>query len=91
MEIIDYIPTSTRTKKKYITCKEISDMSGYSQIFIRSEINRLRSSGVPVCSSRHGYYLSDDENDICKTISSMLHRISAQERAINGLKTLLHK
>lgn len=56
---------------------------------IRAFVNRFRSIGIPVCSSREGYYISEDPQEIQKTIDSMEHRIQLMQNAVNGLRIAL--
>lgn len=52
-------------------------------------MNAARCDGIPICSSRNGYYYSDDKEQIQKTVDSMRGRIFAQENAIAGLSALI--
>ena len=56
---------------------------------IRRIINDLRCDGVPVCANRKGYYLTDDEDEIRKTIVSLERRINHIQNAVDGLKKVI--
>ena len=72
-----------------ITGRMISEHFGISGSDVRRIINKSRQSGVPICSSRLGYYYSEDKEHISKTVNSIHSRISAQENAIRGLSEWL--
>lgn len=84
--VIELIP-----EEGTITAKEISKLTGYNESFVRKIINIARSNGTPVCSTRHGYYISYENADIERTIVFLTHRINTQLRAINGLKNITNK
>lgn len=56
---------------------------------MRRAVNNARSNGVPICSSRFGYFYSTNREHISKTISSIQGRIEAQTSAVNGLADAL--
>lgn len=67
----------------------LADKFGLTGQKVREYINQARRNGIPICSTRWGYFYSDDKAQIKKTIESMRGRIAAQEMAIDGLSTLL--
>lgn len=73
-------------KGKYLA-KEI----GIGEGTVRAIVNGLRSSGIPVCSCREGYYLTDDADELRKTIHSLERRIKLMTYAVNGLKAALEQ
>lgn len=78
-----------RGKEHRITARQIAAMFEIHDSQVRDVINQLRCGGVPVCSDRRGYYLSDDPVDIRAQIMSIEHRMNAMFDAIQGLKTAL--
>lgn len=69
--------------------KALASRMDLSETYIRRKINEARSFGIPICSTRHGYYFSEDPSEIELTISSLKRRISTQIAAIIGLSELL--
>lgn len=67
----------------------ITEQTGYNGAIIRKTINFLRSLGYPICSSRSGYYLSQDKEEIKKTIHNLESRQETIQRAVEGLKLSL--
>lgn len=85
--ITEYIKAHSNGIRNPITGAKIADAMCVSGIDVRSMINKARSTGDPICSCRNGYYYSEDEDDVERTISSLYSRISKQEQAIAGLKS----
>lgn len=85
--VTEYIKAHSNGAKNPITGAMIADAMCVSGIDVRAMINKARSSGEPICSCRSGYYYSEDENDVERTIASLYSRISKQEQAIAGLKS----
>lgn len=71
-----------------ITAKRISKITGYTECYVRKVINDARVTGTPICSTRYGYYYSDDAEDIADTINFLTRRVNTQLSAINGLKNI---
>lgn len=85
MENIIDIIKCLGTPDKPISSKQISEMSGLDGVSIRKAINKARCDGIPICSSNHGYYYSENSNEIISTIQSLIKRTISVENAINGL------
>lgn len=71
---------------KRITASQIHSMAGVSPFDVRKCVNTLRQSGVPVCSDKKGYYITENSENVNATIVQLRHRISAMQNAINGLE-----
>lgn len=72
-----------------ISARNLSETFGISGLEVRKIINSARSEGCPICSCHKGYYYSEDEEEIKKTIGSLTHRIRAMEKAMFGLAKCL--
>lgn len=88
MTLLRYLIENT-TAKEPANANALSQEIGCSPVQIRREINRLRTNCYPICSNQHGYYCSDDKNELEITIDSLERRIYTQECAVHGLKKLL--
>ncbi len=84
-ELLTLIP---KKEDGTITAKRLSEMTEKCESYIRRLINEARASGIPICSTRFGYYLSDERNDIVATIHFLTHRVDTQLKAINGLQNI---
>ncbi len=52
---------------------------------IRSEIHRLRCKGIPVCSSKRGYYIASNYADLQHTIKNLASRRNSLDEVISAL------
>ena len=81
--ILDILPHS---KDFAITGKHIADQLNYKNDFeVRRSINYLRTEGHPICSNNHGYWLSDDPEEVLETIHDLEHRMESIAKAAGGL------
>jgi biotin operon repressor len=74
-----------------LSSTEIKKRIGLSDVTVRKYVNALRVLGYPVCSSRRGYYLSWDKDEILKTIDNLESRVMSMTTAINGLRLIVNK
>ncbi len=72
-----------------VSASKISSRLGVSGIKIREVVNQARREGLPICSCHKGYYISDDKQEIEKTIKSLAHRAESMMTAAQGLSTCL--
>jgi len=72
-----------------ISGRNLANHFGFTPVKVREYVNEARCSGVPICSTRWGYFYSEDTDLISKTVESMRGRIASQERAIAGLSSIL--
>lgn len=86
--VVDYLRRNS-SASCHIAGRVIAEHFGVTGSDVRKLINKSRQNGVPICSSRHGYYYSEDKEHIEKTVCSIRGRISAQENAIHGLSEWL--
>lgn len=54
-------------------------------VAIRKEINELRCKGVPICSTRKGYFFASSITEADKTIAQLSSRISKIMEAKAGM------
>lgn len=87
-QVINYI-TNHGSAEHPVSNAKISKHFDTSETNIRKYINKARCEGIPICSSNHGYYYSEDKADIVETIHSLNRRTIAVEKAISGLLTNL--
>ena len=58
---------------------------------IRKEINELRCKGVPICSTRQGYFYAASTVEIDKTIAQLSSRINKIMDAKSGMTKSLER
>lgn len=86
--VINYI-INHGTSEHPISNRKVSEHFDISEVVVRKHINRARCEGVAICSTKHGYYYSEDKTDILETIHRLNKRTIAVEKAISGLVTSL--
>lgn len=87
-EIVEYIKRNSSPVSP-ITGGEIAAHFGITGPDVRKEISNARCNLVPICSSRRGYYISNDKELIIRTIESLKNRIASQEKAIEGMRAII--
>lgn len=70
-----------------VSARNLSEAFGISGFEVRRRINYARSEGCPICSCNKGYYYSENNDEIEKTIMSLSNRIGSMQRAIKGLSS----
>lgn len=68
------------------TGRDLARAAKTHEAAVRAFVNKFRSIGIPVCASRKGYYISEDPEEIQKTIDSLQHRINQMQKAVDGLR-----
>jgi predicted DNA-binding transcriptional regulator YafY len=74
-----------------ITAHKLSTLTKVNEPTIRKIINEARTAGVPICSTRRGYYMSNEYDDIAKTICFLTNRVCTQLQAKSGLQKRLQE
>ena len=74
--------------KPYITAQSLSQALKTTQSAIRKMIAEHRRNGIPICSTRKGYYYSTKPSDIASTIRFLKNRLNTQLQAICGLENI---
>lgn len=71
--------------------RTVSDLAAWGKpVDIRTMVHRLRVAGVPICSGRRGYYYAKSLVDIKRTVANLESRVSALNKAINGLNEFVY-
>ena len=87
-QVINYI-INQGTSETPVSNSKISKRFELAESVVRKHINKARCEGIPICSTPHVYYYSENKADIVETIHSLNKRTIAVEKAINGLLTNL--
>ena len=64
----------------------VSRFSGLSGEGVRELVNSARREGQPICSSRNGYWLARNTDELDETIRELTGRIMGIQAAVDGLK-----
>lgn len=60
---------------------------GHSGAEVRAMVHQLRLEGVPICSSRNGYWMAHSKADVRQTINHFKSRIREMEDVVQALET----
>ena len=89
--IVEHLKRFHYGEKNAVTSREMEQTFGVSGKELRTVINTLRRSGIPVASSGNGYFYAATAQEIRTTIAHMTHRISGICAAIRGLTEALEQ
>ena len=78
-------------RKNAVKSPELEQAMGISGNELRRLIHRLRKRGVPVASSRDGYFYAVTAGEVYSTIRQLRQMASGLEAAIRGLEDALDK
>ena len=82
--VVEYILMNTDIDNP-ITTRDITSALGIKGAKLRAIVNEARTCGIPICSCLRGYYYSEDEEHIHRTIDHLSRRIGKINSAIEGL------
>lgn len=88
-KVLHYLKTKAIGQNNAVFGADIGDEFGLVDAQIRRIVNEARRNGVPICSSRHGYYYAENASDIKATIEGLYSRIENVLAAIDGLQGAL--
>ena len=81
--LLDILP---HDKNHAITAKEICQVLELErESYVREAVNALRRTGHPICANSHGYWLSNQPDEVMETIHSLEHRMVGIAEATEGL------
>lgn len=90
-EICEYLKKNHVGKERAVYSRELQRLFSIDGRNLRRKINRLRQSGVPICSGETGYYYADNEQEINDTIFWLNELETKVSRAKNGLSRSIAK
>lgn len=70
----------------HATAEIIANHFGDNPGHVQAAIGLARSKGYPICSDEQGFYWSEDEEDIRRTIAHLKQRIAYMQAAVDGLQ-----
>jgi len=68
---------------------DLEQVLGVSGTDLRKLVNRLRRKGVPIGSSRDGYFYARTAGEVYSTIRQLRSMVNGLEAAIRGLESAL--
>lgn len=86
VDVMDYLKDYHCKEVEAVKSREIGEIFNLSNREVRNLVSKLRQDGVPICSSNNGYWYSEDEADITRTIKRLADQVLNMRLAIDGLR-----
>jgi biotin operon repressor len=90
-QVLTYLQTVCEGRENTKKSVEIQRALKISENELRHQINRLRCRGIPVASSRDGYFLAVTAGEVYSTIRLLQKKIKGMEAAISGLEWCMNR
>lgn len=87
--LLAYLKGACSGRQYVVRGAELEQVLGVSGTDLRKLVNRLRRKGVPIGSSRDGYFYARTAGEVYSTIRQLQGMASGLEAAIRGLETAL--
>lgn len=87
--LLAYLKGACSGKKYVVRGAELEQVLGVSSTDLRKQVNRLRRRGVPIGSSRDGYFYARTAGEVYSTIRQLRGMANGLEAAIRGLESAL--
>ena len=70
-ELYDYLAENHNGKDFAVHSKELEDQFKICPRTVRTYINKLRKSGLPICSNEKGYWIANNPEEVNKTVKRL--------------------
>ncbi len=90
-QIAAYLYANCRGRTQAVRSAELEQALGVSGNELRRRINRLRRRGIPIGSSRDGYFYAVTAGEVFATIRQLMEMERGLDAAIQGLVTSLDR
>lgn len=90
-ELHTYLKEYCKGKEHVVSGRSLSGRMHLSENELRRKINQLRRAGIPIASSRNGYYYAQTAGDVYATIRSLRKLEAGLDAAIAGLERSLEQ
>nr|WP_326184160.1 hypothetical protein [uncultured Oscillibacter sp.] len=88
-KLLAYLKGACSGRRYTIKSAELEQVLGIGGTDLRKLVNRLRRKGVPIGSSRDGYFYARTAGEVYGTIRQLQVMVSGLEAAIQGLERAL--
>lgn len=90
-QVAAYMKSACKGRKHTKRSRELERDLNLSGTDFRKLVNRLRRDGVPIASSRDGYFYAQNAAEVYSTIRQLNNMIRGLEAAVRGLEAALEK
>ena len=87
--LIAYLKGACTGRQYTVKSVELEQVLGISGTDLRKLVNRLRRKGIPIGSSREGYFYARTAREVYSTIRQLQGMVHGLEAAIRGLEQAL--
>lgn len=84
-ELLEYLKTFCSGRCNAARSAKLEQVLHLSGTELRKLVNRMRRKGIPICSSRDGYYYPRNAGDVCTTIQQLEAMIAGLRAAVGGM------
>ncbi len=88
-QLLAYLKGACSGRRYTVKGAELEQVLHLSGTDLRKLVNRLCQDGVPICSSRNGYFYARTAGEIYTTILQLQAMVRGLEAAIRGLESAL--
>lgn len=88
-KLMNYLKGACAGRKYTVKSAELEQVLGISGTDLRKLVNRLRKKGIPIGSSKEGYFYAETAGDVYTTIRQLQAMARGLEGAIRGLEKSL--
>ena len=88
-QLLAYLKGACSGRRYTVKGAELEQVLHLSGTDLRKLVNRLRQDGVPICSSREGYFYARNAGEIYTTIRSLKDMMYGLSQAVDGLEGAL--
>ncbi len=90
-QLLAYLKGACSGRRYTVKGAELEQVLHLSGTDLRKLVNRLRQDGVPICSSRNGYFYARTAGEVYATILQLRTMVRGLEAAIHGLESTLEQ
>lgn len=90
-QLLAYLKGACSGRRYTVKGAELEQVLHLSGTDLRKLVNRLRQDGVPICSSRDGYFYARTAGEVYTTILQLQAMVRGLEAAIHGLESALEQ
>ena len=90
-QLLAYLKTNCPGRKKAVKSAALEQALRVSGNELRRQVNRLRRDGVPIASSRDGYFYAVTAGEVYAAIRQLSEMEAGLEAAISGLERALDR
>lgn len=88
-QVLAYLKGACPGRRYTVKSADLEAALHISGTDLRKLINRLRKRGIPIASSREGYFYAATAGEVYSTIRQLQGMVRGLERAISGLEQAL--